>query len=286
MITGQLKRVIEFNQQVKTFQPASGSNIISFISGKGGTGKTTISLITALALAKEKRRVLLVDLDLGFPNINVLLNQTVTKSLNDFCFNNLEMREIIHCYDDYLNIIFGLSENPLKLTSTKYLLKSIITEITKLRESYDFVILDLSAGIDEFKMWALTNSNAKVIVSSEDPTSIMDAYALIKIFEKSESPSNFLTIINKSSSIQVGKESFLKLNKAVNSFLKSSVELLAVIQDDELIKNAVFNQNIIEVFDNHIKKFDLFNSYIERLNIFVQVHNINHSNNLQHSKTL
>jgi flagellar biosynthesis protein FlhG len=192
MITGQLRRVIEFQDNLKPNDYSEKSNILSFISGKGGTGKTVLSLLTAITLAKNNNKVLLVDLDLGFPNVNILLNESANKSLGDFCFRNEELSSTITEFDKNLHIIFGLSENPIRLNSTKHILKSLITEIKKLSKQYDYVILDTGAGIDEFKLWILKNSTTKMIVTNDDPASIMDAYALIKIYENSEEPSDFL----------------------------------------------------------------------------------------------
>lgn len=277
MITGQLRRVIEFQDNLKPNESSEKSNILSFISGKGGTGKTVLSLLTAITLAKKNKRVLLVDLDLGFPNVNILLNENANKSLDDFCFRNEELNSTITEFDKNLHIIFGLSENPIRLNSTKHILKSLITEIRKLSNQYDYVILDIGAGIDEFKLWILKNSTIKIIITNEDPASIMDAYALIKIYEHSEEPSDFFLLINKCQNQQEGKESFHKLNKAVNSFLKSKVELFALIPEKIELKTAVNNQNIFEFIDFKSDFFSLFQASLVKLNKFIQLRNINHS---------
>lgn len=279
MITGQLRRVIEFQDNLKPEGYSAKSNILSFISGKGGTGKTVLSLLTAYTLAKKNNKVLLVDLDLGFPNINVLLNENATKSLDDFCFRNGELNDIITEFDKNLHIIFGLSENPIRLNSTKHILKSLLTEIKKLSNHYDYVILDTGAGIDEFKLWALKSSSVKMIITNDDPASIMDAYALIKIYENSVEPSYFSLLINKCQNQQEGKESFFKLKKAVDSFLKSKIELFAVIPEKNDLKTAVNNQNIIEFLEFKSNFFELFQESLVKLNKFSQLHNINHSSN-------
>lgn len=277
MIIGQLKRVIEFQDNLKLNDYSEKPNILSFISGKGGTGKTVLSLLTAITLTKKNNKVLLVDLDLGFPNVNILLNENSKKSLDDFCFRNEELNSAVTEFDKNLHIIFGLSENPIRLNSTKHILKSLITEIKKLSSQYDYVILDTGAGIDEFKLWILKNSTLKMIVTNDDPASIMDAYALIKIYEHSEEPSDFFLLINKCQNHQKGKESFLKLNKAVNSFLKSKVELLAVIPEKTELKTAVNNQNIFEFIDLNSDFFSSLQESLVKLNKFIQLRNINHS---------
>ncbi len=279
MISGQLRRVIEFQDNLTPNDISDKSNILSFISGKGGTGKTVLSLLTAITLAKNNK-VLLIDLDIGFPNLNILLNENANKSLDDFCFRNEDLSSAITEFDKNLHIIFGLSENPIRLNSTKHILKSLISEIKKLSNQYDYVILDTGAGIDEFKLWILKNSKMKMIVTNDDPASIMDAYALIKIYEHSEEPSRFFLIINKCQNQQEGLESFLKLNKAVNSFLKSKVELLVVIPEKTELKTAVNNQNIFEFLDFTSDFFSLLQASLIKLNKFIQLRNINHSSGL------
>lgn len=276
MITGQLKRIVELQDNFKEKDSPQKLNIISFISGKGGTGKTVIALLTALSLAAEKKKVLLIDLDLGFPNINVLLNQNAVKSLDNFFLKNETLTEVITKFDENLDIIYGLSENPLGLNSAKYLLKSLITEINKISPNYDYVILDSGAGIDEFKIWTLKNSLFKIIVSNNDPSSIMDAYASIKIYENSEQSTDFLVLINKCENASEGIESFNKLKKAVKSFLKSNVELLTVIPESNAIKDATLNQNFYEIYNLHPEIITSLQSSLKELNKFVQLHNINH----------
>ncbi|MCS7052180.1 MAG: AAA family ATPase [Ignavibacterium sp.] len=277
MIAGQLKRVVELSQSYNVSNPEINFNIISFISGKGGTGKTVLSLLTALNFSRQGKKVLLVDLDLGFPNIHLLLNQRAVKSLDNFCSKLSQLSDEITILEENLHIIYGLSENPLTFNSSKYIIKNILSEISKLSKNYDFVILDLGAGIDEFKIWSLEKSFTKIIVSNNEPSSIMDAYAVIKIYENIKGPSEFFITINKCSNSEDGKESFLKLNKAVLSFLKSKIELLSIISENELIKSAVSNQNLIEVFDKYIIKNQEIQLTCQKLDKFVQLHNINQS---------
>lgn len=277
MIAGQLRRVIELQENHKLHQNDDKSNILTFISGKGGTGKTVLSLLTAIALARVNKKVLIIDLDLGFPNVNILLNEHAEKSLDDFCFKNDELKSVITKIDKNLHIIFGLSENPIRLSSSKYVLKSLITEINKLSKLYDYVIIDTGAGIDEFKLWILKNSTVKIIVANDDPASIMDAYALIKIYENSEEPSDFLLLINKCQSQREGSESFLKLKKAVNSFLKSKLELLTVLPEKSELKAALNNQTLLEIFDHKTELFSSLIASLDKLYKFIQLRNINHS---------
>ncbi len=277
MITGQLRRVIEFQDSLKQNVDGHKSNILTFISGKGGTGKTVISLLTAITLAKSSKKVLLVDLDLGFPNINILLNEHAEKSLDGFFFRNEELSNSITEINNNLHIIYGLTENPIKLNSTKHALKSLISEINKISNLYDYVILDTGAGIDEFKLWILKNSTAKMVVTNDDPASIMDAYALIKIFENSEEPSDFLLIINKCQNQKNGRESYLKLKKAVSSFLKSKLEIFAILPENRELKSFLNDHNLIKIFDSKSEIISSLNSSLDKLNKFVQLHNINHS---------
>jgi flagellar biosynthesis protein FlhG len=277
MITGQLRRIIEIQDNLKQNDFLEKSNIISFISGKGGTGKTVLSLITAISLVKKNNKVLLIDLDLGFPNINILLNQQANKSLDNFCFNNEEFTNSITEINKNLHIVFGLSENPLRLNSTKHILKSLITEIKKISKNYDYVILDTGAGIDEFKLWLLKNSVIKMIVTNDDPASIMDAYALIKIYENSDRPSDFFLLINKCQTLEAGRESYLKLNKAVKSFLKSKLELFDIITENDTIKTTINNQDFFEVLNFQSNLIPSLDASLEKLNKFIQLHNINHS---------
>jgi flagellar biosynthesis protein FlhG len=265
MIAGQLKRVIELSELQKENNASNSDNLICFISGKGGTGKSILSLLTALSLSENCYKVLVIDLDLGFPNANILLNHNVQKSLDDYYLKEVSIENTITCLNDNLHIIFGLNENSLTIRNPKIFIKNLITEIGIISKKYNYVIIDNGAGIDELKLTLLQNSSFKVIVTNSEPTSIMDAYALIKIFENACSPSSFLILINNSKDEIEGQEAFQKLQKAVNSFLKSRISLLTIFKENPSLKEYVSEHNLLGFFHDNSNILDTFKA---SLNIF------------------
>lgn len=274
MITGQLKRIIEL-QSLQQDSVNNKSNICAVVSGKGGTGKTIFSIQVSNFLAKKKRKILLIDLDINLANIHFLLNETPNKSLNNYFSQHEDLQNIITEYSDNLHIIYGLNSYSIADIPFKSSIDNLLKDIQLLSSNYDFVILDLGAGLSELTMKALQIAAIKVIISIPEATSVMDAYAVIKMFENYYKPSEFKIVMNRCLEKSDGLDSFNKLLKAVTSFLKSSVNLLATIKESKELRHSVAEQTIISKGyseDNSISEFVMAAEEIDK---YIHLTNIN-----------
>lgn len=273
MITGQLKRVIE----LQSFERNSENNknkICAVVSGKGGTGKTIFSIYLADILAKRGKKIILVDLDINLSNIHFLLNEAPVKSLNNYFLENEELKNLISEYSENLHIIYGLNVYSVKDIHFVSALKKLLQDIKSISENYDLVILDLGAGLSEFTLNVLRLAGIKIIVSLPEPTSVMDAYAVIKMNENFTGPGEFNLVMNRCINKDDGIDSFNKLSKAVQSFLRSSVKLLTTISESKEIKHSIAEQNLLsenyseEPFASEISvAADRIDKYIHLTNI-------------------
>lgn len=274
MITGQLKRIIEL-QSFESNQSKDKKNICAVVSGKGGTGKTIFSILLSDILAKQENKILLIDLDINLANIHFLLNETPSKSLNSYFNHNEELQNLITEYSDNLHIIYGLNSYSIKDIPFKSSLERLIRDIDSISENYDLVILDLGAGLSELTLNALRISGIKIIVSYPEATSIMDAYAVIKMYENFDSPSEFQLVLNRCLDKNDGAEGFDKLSKAVKSFLKSSVKLLATICESKELRHSVAGQTLLEDANSDNQFISEFMVAAEKIDKYIHLTNIN-----------
>lgn len=274
MITGQLKRIIEL-QSFEAELTGNKKNICAVVSGKGGTGKTVFSIFLSHLLSEKQNKVLLVDLDINLANIHFFLNETPAKSLNNYFNGNEDLQNLITEYSDNFHIIYGLNSYSIKDIPFKSSLERLIRDIELLSSNYDLVILDLGAGLSELTLNALRISGIKIIVSVPEATSVMDAYAVIKMYENFDKPAEFQLVMNRCFDKNDGVEGFKKLSKAVQSFLKSSVKLLSVINESKEIRQSVAGQSLLDEAESDNQFISEFKVAVDKIDKYIHLTNIN-----------
>lgn len=243
---GQAERLYELNK----LRRASGNGnagcpIIAFTSGKGGTGKSFTTLNLAYALARVNKKVLVVDLDANLSNINIMLNVKSEITLYHFFRDQALLNELIYKYEPNLHFVFGdsgKSDHPLlDERNIEYLFE----QLQEISGKYDYIFLDTAAGAGPDLISILARCSFTVIVTTPEPTSIMDAYVILKLLSKQNDSIAKHIIINKSSSLVEGKSSFENLNKASEHFLKQKLSLLGIIEFGEEVGKSILNQNLL-----------------------------------------
>ena len=182
---GQAARIKELiNLKSTKYNFESECPVIAFTSGKGGTGKSFISLNLAYALSRKKKKVLLIDLDPNLSSINIMLNVQASSTLFHFFSNQSLLGDLIYKYDSHLHFIFGESGNldhPILNDSN---LRSLFEQLKYLTSTYDYVLLDTASGANEYIFSLLSYPQVNVIVTTPEPTSVMDAYVILKLLNK------------------------------------------------------------------------------------------------------
>ena len=243
---GQLNRLKAISNLYKTSVPENArANIISFISGKGGTGKSTVSLNTAKVLADRGLSVLLIDMDLRMPNLHLLLNITHQYSIGDYFENICSFNDLIYTHCPGLNFILGDSGDGNMMTIEDYRITPFMHKIVSASENYDFIFLDNPAGIGTEVRESAQISDSKIIVATPEATAVMDAYVIVKYLESIDSNRNVGVVMNKCNNEAQGKKAFGNLDQAVGYFLNSDIEYLAALQKSDIINKAVLNQDFV-----------------------------------------
>jgi flagellar biosynthesis protein FlhG len=222
--------------------------IISICSGKGGTGKTFFAANFAYQLSRLNKKVLLVDLDLNFSNINILLNQTSECSITNFFEQSKSLEETICQYLPNLDLIYGDSGRDNFPRVSREILDYFFISLVKVQERYDFIILDSSAGADNLLLHQLMKSDCTIFVTSPEPTAIMDTYVVVKMLRESNSETSKYVVINKTEDKQEAENAFQNLSTAVRHFLKDDVNYLGRISFDMAVHKSIVNQELLSRF--------------------------------------
>ncbi len=197
---------------------AKDAKIITISSGKGGVGKTNFSVNLAIALAKLGRRVSLIDADLGLANVDVLMDLVPKYNLNHVLRLEKTIEEIIVEGPYGLNIISGGSGLLEMANLTKEKLNRLIEGLQVLNERSDYILIDTGAGLSDSVISFVEAAHDVILIVTPDPTSITDAYALIKNIHQMDK--NLRIVVNRVDSNKEGYEVFNKIYLAAKRFFK------------------------------------------------------------------
>lgn len=235
--------------------PCLYKNIISFSSGKGGTGKTFLSLNLAYLHSGKGNKVLLIDLDVSCANVHLLLNEYPQVTLEDYITGRMLFGEIITNYKPNLDIVFGTSG----LLTDESMVKQIENGISQVHTKYDIILLDMGPGITHFAEKIISQCSNNIIVMTPEPTSVMDAYAMVKMLSLAEYKGVNNIIINKCIDPEDHKTAFNNLQNACRNFLKTEVNKLGDLDYESSVFNSIKEQKpFINLYPKHefIKKLN------------------------------
>jgi flagellar biosynthesis protein FlhG len=231
-----------YNQANTLHDAATTARVIAVTAGKGGVGKTNVSVNLAIALAMQDKRVLLFDADLGLANAHVLLGLHANKNLSHILKEECELSDILIEGPAGIKIIPSSSgiEEMTKLSLPEH--AGIINAFNSLAGMADFLMIDTAAGISETVTTYIRSSQEVIIVVCDEPTSITDAYALIKVLSKEHHITHFKVLANMVKNSREGRELFDKLNRVSERFLDVVLDHLGTIPYDDCLKKSVKQQ--------------------------------------------
>lgn len=226
--------------------PRRVARVITVTSGKGGVGKSSISVNLAIALSRLGHRVIILDADFGLANIEVMLGIRPQYNLADLMFRGKSLSEIVTKGPDNIGFISGGSGIQELTNLTKEQIVYLIQKLVELDKKADIIIVDTGAGIADSVLEFVAASTEVLLVATPEPTSITDAYALLKTLNRKADISLQDKVIkmvaNRIDTYDEGKELYDKLSLVVSKFLNLRLEYLGAVPQDTCVSKAVMKQ--------------------------------------------
>jgi flagellar biosynthesis protein FlhG len=222
--------------------------VIAVSGGKGGVGKSNISVNLSIALAEMRRRVVLLDADLGLANVDVLLGVKATHTLADVLAGTHSLRDVLVTGPAGLRIVPASSgvQRMAALSPAEH--AGLIHAFNELSDQVDILVIDTAAGISDTVVSFVRAANEVIVVVCDEPSSITDAYALIKLLSKDYGMQRFRVVANMTRTPQEGAQMFNKLNAVCERFLDVSLQYLGQVPFDENVRKAVQKQKALLEF--------------------------------------
>jgi len=219
--------------------------VVAVTSGKGGVGKTNVSANLAMAMVREGKEVMLLDADFGLANVDVLLGLNPTYNLSHVVNGDCAIEDIIVNGPGGLKIIPAASGIKKMATLDAEEHVGLIRAFSELSHGLDVLIVDTAAGISDSVTSFAQACQEVIVVVCDEPASLTDAYALIKVLNRDYGQHRFRVLANMVRNQDEGRAMFLKLTRAADRFLDVSLDYAGAIPHDEYLRRAVQKQRAV-----------------------------------------
>lgn len=216
---------------------------LSILSGKGGVGKTNLALNLAYALFRAKHQMLIMDFDVGLANIDVLMGLSPEKNLQDLLKPGVLPADVVVPVEpggfDFLPAASGVPE---LLELDDDMRDTVFKKLNSVLGEYDYIFFDLGAGIGKTVLSLASITRMRIIIVTPEPTSLTDGYAVIKVLKNQHGISDFLVVVNQTSSVKEAQLTFDRLHGACKRFLEIDLVYLGAVHTDSNVPEAVRRQ--------------------------------------------
>jgi len=226
---------------------------IAITSGKGGVGKTNVVANLAVSLANMGKRVLILDADFGLANVDVLLGLTPKHNVRDFIYGQSTLEDLVVDGPDGVRILPASSgvEQLASLSAEQQL--KLIRGLSQLSEDFDYLLIDTAAGISPNVINFLLAAGLVLVITTPEPTAIVDAYLMVKILAHHESRKRVSILVNSVTDKEEAQQVHHQIDLVSRQFLSRPLELFGFIEKDRNVGEAVrFQTPFVKLFPNSV----------------------------------
>lgn len=216
--------------------------VVCITSGKGGVGKTNLSVNLSLALVQKEFNVILFDADLGLANVDILIGAYSNYNLQNVLSGEKTLKEIMVKEPNGLKVIPGGSGIERLADIGREQQDSFIKQLSELEKEADFIIIDTSAGLSRSVLQFISSAHEVVVVTTPEPTSIADAYSIVKVISSYKLHSKVKLVINRVRTEKEAKDVMEKLDAVAQKYLNVDLVYLGRLLDDPQVVQAVKKQ--------------------------------------------
>ncbi len=236
-----LRQLAEENYKINCKNENRTTKILTITSGKGGVGKSNIVVNLGITLQKMGKKVLIFDADIGMGNDDVLIGCFPKYNIFDVIFNNKNIEDVIIEGPLGIKLLPGGSGLSRVDDLTEVQRKSFLNKLESI-EGFDYILMDTGAGINRSVLGFIACSDEFIVVTTPEPTSLTDAYSLIKAVSHFKIRENGSVIINRVLDEEEGADTFAKFSNASSRFLNIKLNFLGMVSEDVKLVKSVRTQ--------------------------------------------
>lgn len=247
----KLRSMVKASSETTKPQENKLARVITVTSGKGGVGKSSLAINLAIQFRKKGKSVIIFDADFGLANIEVMFGAIPKYNLADMIFRGKSFKDIIVEGPEGVGFISGGSGINGLGNMNREQVQYLVYKLKELETLADIIIIDTGAGISDSVLEFVSSSGEVVLVTTPEPTSITDSYALLKALNARESFDKELckikVVANRATNYEEGKNLFSKLEVVVSKFLQLDMKFLGVVPMDMNMSKSVMQQKPISM---------------------------------------
>ena len=264
----RLRKLVEERKvdQIRVDQKKT-ARIISVTSGKGGVGKTSLSVNLAAHLSKQGTKILLIDADLGLSNVEIMLGVTPSYTLKDVIKHGKDIEDVIINGPYNLDFISG-GNGFLELAELSEIEREeILIKIHKLEELYDIIIIDTGAGISKNVTASLTISDEIIVITTSEPTALTDAYSIMKVISEEKLKQKIGLIINRVKTKSEFQQASNILISTAKKFLGEEIKSLGYVYEDPNVRKTIYKKTPFVIYYPDSKASDCIIDIVANLKL-------------------